>query len=127
MILFHELNAIQEPEDQSLWLAIMENGDVKSVRYSCRHGWVEMDYSQIYGEIKAVAPITVQQRKYPYAAGDLVKHSDGTILLLLEIIDEGEAKLMHQGQVIIEDHDMLFALTEKEKQHYCERLMKRAK
>lgn len=123
MIEFFDLKMIDNPEDGSMWLAIMENGDTKTVRYSCRLDWVEMDYSQIYGEIKAVAPIKITEPKYPYEAGDLVKHGDGTILLLLEIIDEDEVKLMHGGKIIIEEHDHIFALTAREKQQYCEKLM----
>lgn len=123
MIEFFDLKTIGSPEDGSLWLAIMENGDTKTVRYSCRYDWVEMDYTQIYGEVKAVAPIKITEKKYPYEAGDLVKHEDGTIVLLLEIIDDDEVKLMLGGKIIIEEHDHIFALTAREKQLYCEKLM----
>ena len=123
MIEFFDLKTVGSPEDGSLWLAIMENGDTKTVRYSCRYDWVEIDYTQLYGQIRAVAPIKIVEPKYPYEAGDLVKHEDGTILLLLEIIDEDEVKLMLGGKVIIEEHDHIFALTPREKQQYCEKLM----
>ena len=123
MIEFFSTKLISDPEDGSLWLAIMENGDTKTIRYSCRHGWVEIDYSQIHGEIKGVTPIKLTEQKYPYEAGDLVKHAEGKIMLLLEIIDEDEVKLMRAGKVIIEDHDNISALSAKEKQRYCEKLM----
>lgn len=123
MIEFFDLKTVGSPEDGSLWLAIMENGDTKTVRYSCRYDWVEMDYTQLYGQIRAVAPIKIVEPKYPYEAGDLVKHEDGTIVLLLEIIDADEVKLMLGGKVIIEEHDHIFALTAREKQQYCEKLM----
>ena len=123
MIEFFSTKLISDPEDGSLWLAIMENGEQKTIRYSCRHGWVEIDYSQIYGEIKGVAPIKLTEQKYPYEAGDLVKHAEGNIMLLLEIIDEDEVKLFLAGKVIIEDHDNISALSAKEKQRYCEKLM----
>lgn len=123
MIEFFDLKTVGSPEDGSLWLAIMENGDTKTVRYSCRYDWVEMDYTQLYGQIRAVAPIKIVEPKYPYEAGDLVKHEDGTIVLLLEIIDEDEVKLMLGGKIIIEEHDHIFALTPREKQQYCEKLM----
>lgn len=123
MLEFFNTKIIDNPEDGSMWLAIMENGDTKTILYSCRYGWVEMNYSKLYGEIKAVAPIKITEPKYPYEAGDLVKHEDGTMALLLEIIDEDEVKLMHAGKVMIEEHDHIFALTAREKQQYCEKLM----
>ena len=123
MIEFFSTKLISDPEDGSLWLAIMENGDTKTIRYSCRHGWVEIDYSSIYGKVVAVTPIKITETKYPYQAGDLVKNETNTVFLLLEIIDDEEVKLMYQGKVVINYHENIFALTAKEKEKYCQQLM----
>lgn len=125
MIEFFNIKLIDNAKDGSLWLAIMENGEQKTICYSSRHGWVEMDYSTIYGKIVAVTPIKITESKYPYSAGDLVKNENGTIVLLLEIIDEEEVKLMHQGKVVINYHENIFALTAKEKEKYCNLLMQK--
>lgn len=123
MIEFFNIKLIDNAKDGSLWLAIMENGEQKTICYSSRHGWVEMDYSTIYGKVVAVTPIKITESKYPYAAGDLVKNETNTIMLLLEIIDDEEVKLMHQGQVVINYHENIFPLTQLEKEKYCQQLM----
>ena len=123
MIEFFNIKLIDNAKDGSLWLAIMENGEQKTIRYSSRHGWVEMDYSTIYGKVVAVTPIKITETKYPYQAGDLVKNETNTIMLLLEIIDDEEVKLMCQGKVVINYHENIFPLTQLEKEKYCQQLM----
>ena len=123
MIEFFNIKLIDNAKDGSLWLAIMENGEQKTICYSSRHGWVEMDYSTIYGKVVAVTPIKITETKYPYQAGDLVKNETNTIMLLLEIIDDEEVKLMCQGKVVINYHENIFPLTQLEKEKYCQQLM----
>ena len=123
MIEFFNIKLIDNAKDGSLWLAIMENGEQKTICYSSRHGWVEMDYSSIYGKVVAVTPIKITETKYPYQAGDLVKNETNTIMLLLEIIDDEEVKLMCQGKVVINYHENIFPLTQLEKEKYCQQLM----
>lgn len=126
MIEFFNIKLIDNAKDGSLWLAIMENGEQKTICYSSRHGWVEMDYSTIYGKVVAVTPIKITETKYPYQAGDLVKNENGTIVLLLEIIDEEEVKLMLHGKVVIDYHENIFPLTQLEKEKYCNLLMQKS-
>ena len=123
MIEFFNIKLIDNAKDGSLWLAIMQNGEQKTICYSSRHGWVEMDYSTIYGKVVAVTPIKITEIKYPYQAGDLVKNETNTIMLLLEIIDDEEVKLMCQGKVVINYHENIFPLTQLEKEKYCQQLM----
>ena len=123
MIEFFNIKLIDNAKDGSLWLAIMQNGEQKTICYSSRHGWVEMDYSTIYGKVVAVTPIKITETKYPYQAGDLVKNETNTIMLLLEIIDDEEVKLMCQGKVVINYHENIFPLTQLEKEKYCQQLM----
>ena len=123
MIEFFDIKLIDNAKDGSLWLAIMDNGEQKTICYSSRNGWVEMDYSTIYGKVVAVTPIKITETKYPYQAGDLVKNETNTVFLLLEIIDDEEVKLMYQGKEVINYHENIFALTAKEKEKYCQQLM----
>ena len=123
MIEFFNIKLIDNAKDGSLWLAIMQNGEQKTICYSSRHGWVEMDYSTIYGKVVAVTPIKITEIKYPYQAGDLVKNEKNTVFLLLEIIDDEEVKLMCQGKVVINYHENIFPLTQLEKEKYCQQLM----
>ena len=109
MIEYFNINLIDNAKDGSLWLAIMENGEQKTICYSTRHGWVEMDYSTIYGKVVAVTPIKITEIKYPYQAGDLVKNETNTIMLLLE--RQSGYKLP------------CFPLTQLEKEKYCQQLM----
>ena len=126
MIEFFDIKLIDNAKDGSLWLAIMGNGDQKTICYSGWHGWVEMDYSSIYGKVVAVTPIKITETKYPYQAGDLVKNEKNTVFLLLEIIDDEEVKLMYQGKVVINYHENIFPLTQLEKEKYCQQLMQKS-
>lgn len=113
-----------DPENESMWLVIFEDSSTSTCYYTLRYGWTYLDFSPLHLEIKAATPILIKEVTYPYAVGELAKFED-EVVMVLEIIETmDEVKIHHQGELKIVATDEVGALSEIEKQRYCNRLMK---